>query len=57
MDTTRPAPARFQDARAAAAGKWPTIRYAVRGWGPTARLCVISLVTEAPLLLWAATRR
>jgi hypothetical protein len=56
MDPTRPAPAR-REAAQEASGKWATVRYAVRGWGPTARLCVISLVTEAPLLLWAVTRR
>jgi hypothetical protein len=39
------------------AGKWEAIRYAVRGWGTTVRLCVVCVVIEAPMLLWSIMRR
>ena len=29
-------------------GRWKTIRAAMEGWGTTARVCVIILVTQLP---------
>jgi hypothetical protein len=50
MDHTRPARARRSGSQDAA-GKWATIRYAVRSWPTTVRLCLICAVVEAPLIL------
>lgn len=38
------APAR----RGSGSGRWATVRYAIGGWGPTLRLCLIMIVMGIP---------
>jgi hypothetical protein len=55
MDDTSPPPARRRGTQEV--GKWSTIRYAVRGWGTTVRLCLICLIPELPFVLYLILRR
>lgn len=53
MDPTGNTPAERENTQVS---KWAAIRYAVRDWGTTFRLCMICVVIEAPVVAWTILR-